>query len=66
MPYSIKDFPYPMKVGLDLRMCNDLPALFNDIDHNIDFLMVDVCQKLNFRDQNTLESRDIALSRPGK
>jgi len=64
MPHNIKDFPYPLRVGADIRSCNNLPVLFNEIDPKIDFLMVNNCHALNFRDQNTVESRDIALTRP--
>jgi hypothetical protein len=66
MPYNLKEFPYPLRVGCDVRSCNDLPAMFNDLDQQIDFIMVDVGHALNFRDENTIQTRDIALSRPGK
>ena len=66
MPYQTKEFPYSLRIGVDIRMCNNLPSLFNAIDHNIDFLMVDTCHAMNFRDHSTNETRDIALSRPGK
>merc|ERR1712166_843222 len=38
--------------------------MFNDLDQQIDFIMVDVGHALNFRDETTIQTRDIALSRP--
>lgn len=32
----------------------------------IDFAMIDICNAQNFRDEKTISSRDIALTRPGK
>ena len=32
----------------------------------IDFAMIDICNSQNFRDEKTIQTRDIALTRPGK
>ena len=66
MPFEHKNFPYAMRVGLDLRSCLNLTQLCNELDMNFDFLMVDVCHAQNFRDPRTIETRDIALTRSGK
>lgn len=66
MPYERKEFPYPLKVGADIRSVQNLQVLSDDLFHGIDFCMIDCCNALNFRDEKTIASRDIALSRPGK
>lgn len=66
MPYERKDFPYPLRVGADIRSVQNLQQVSNDIYSGIDFVMIDVCNALNFRDEKTIVSRDIALTRPGK
>lgn len=66
MPYERKEFPYPLKVGADVRSVQNLQQLSDDLYSGIDFVMIDVCNALNFRDEKTLISRDIALTRPGK
>jgi len=40
--------------------------LTKDMFHDIDFAMIDICNAQNFRDEKTISSRDIALTRPGK
>ena len=66
MPFECKTFPYAMRMGLDIRSCMNLSQYCNELDMNYDFLMVDVCHALNFRDERTIASRDIALTRSGK
>ena len=66
MPYERKEFPYPLKVGADVRSVQNLQQLSDDLYSGIDFVMIDVCNALNFRDEKTITSRDIALTRPGK
>ena len=66
MPFENKKYPYKMRVGLDLRSCMNLTQYCNELDINFDFLMIDVCHALNFRDEKTIASRDIALTRSGK
>ena len=66
MPFENKKYPYKMRVGLDLRSCMNLTQYCNELDMNFDFLMIDVCHALNFRDEKTIASRDIALTRSGK
>ena len=55
-----------MRIGLDIRSCMNLTQYCNELDMNYDFLMVDVCHAMNFRDEKTIQSRDIALTRSGK
>ena len=66
MPYERKEFPYPLKVGADMRTVSDLNQLTKDMFREIDFAMIDICNAHNFRDEKTTSSRDIALTRPGK
>jgi len=66
MPYERKEFPYPLKVGADIRSVSNLQQLTKDMFHDIDFAMIDICNAQNFRDEKTTSSRDIALTRPGK
>ena len=66
MPFERKEFPYPLKVGVDIKTVANLKQVFKDQHSGIDFLMIDVCDALNFRDEKTIISRDIALTRPGK
>ena len=66
MPFECKTFPYSMRIGLDIRSCMNLTQYCNELDMNYDFLMVDVCHAMNFRDEKTIQSRDIALTRSGK
>lgn len=66
MPLESQNFPYTLRLGLDVRSCMNLSQFCNDLDQIFDFAMVDVCHALNFRDQKTIQSRDIALTRSGK
>ena len=54
MPFEHKNFPYAMRMGLDLRSCQNLTQYCNELDANFDFLMIDVCHALNFRDAKTI------------
>jgi len=65
MPYERKEFPYNLKVGADMKSVANLLQLTKDLCPSIDFMMIDVCNALNFRDERTILSRDIALTRPG-
>ena len=51
---------------MDVRCVANLKQLCDDIYSGIDFMMIDICNAVNFRDQKTIHSRDIALTRPGK
>lgn len=55
-----------MRMGLDIRSCMNLTQFCNELDMNFDFLMIDASHALNFRDERTIHSRDIALTRSGK
>ena len=63
MPYENKKFPYPLRIGVDLRSIQNLKQQINDLDMSFDFAMVDACHARNFRDEKTIETRDIALTR---
>ena len=54
MPFEHKTFPYPMRMGLDIRSCMNLSQYCNELDMNFDFLMVDTAHALNFRDHRTI------------
>ena len=66
MPFEHKSYPYALRTGLDIRSCQNLNQFCNELDINFDFLMIDACHVLNFRDEHTIVSRDIALTRSGK
>ena len=66
MPYNLKEIPYPFRCGVDYRNVPNLHQLINDLDMQYDFALVNVCNLQNFRDQNTMTTRDIALTRSGK
>jgi hypothetical protein len=66
MPYTVKDFPYSLRIGRDVNAVSSLQATIADQENDFDFILVDVCHALNFRNQKTIESRDIALTRAGK
>ena len=66
MPFESKNYPYSMRMGLDIRSCMNLAQYCNELDMNYDFLMVDVCHAMNFRDERTIATRDIALTRSGR
>ena len=66
MPFECAKFPYSMRMGLDIRSCMNLTQYCNELDMNYDFLMIDVCHAQNFRDEKTIQTRDIALTRSGK
>ena len=66
MPYEKQGIPYPLRIGINTKYVPNLHVLINDLDMNYDFAMIDVCNAHNFRDQNTIGTRDIALTRSGK
>ncbi len=66
MPYTVKEFPYSLRIGRDVNAVSSLQATIADQENDFDFILVDVCHALNFRNQKTIESRDIALTRAGK
>ena len=66
MPFERKEFPYTLKVGADVRSCPSVQQIADDMHREIDFVMIDTCNSLNFRDEKTIMSRQIALTRPGK
>ena len=66
MGYKIKDFPYELRVGRDINAVSSLAGTILDQENDFDFILVDVCNAMNFRNQKTIESRDIALTRSGK
>jgi len=43
MPYERKEFPYPLRVGADIRAVSDIKQLTQDLYTEIDFIMVDIC-----------------------
>ena len=66
MPYERKEFPYPLRVGADVRSCTSLQQLSDDLHQEIDFVLIDICNQHNFKDERTILTRDVALTRPGK
>jgi len=66
MPYERKEFPYALRTGVDLKAVSNLQQACNDLSMDLDFMMIDLCHASNFRDAKTIETRDIALARPGK
>ena len=66
MPFKVKEFPYPLRVGVDMKSVFDLHLAFESLPNSFDFMMFDICNQSNFRDQKTITSRDIALTRTGK
>ena len=66
MPFTVKEFPYSLRVGRDINAVSSLQATIADQENDFDFILVDVCHALNFRNHKTIESRDIALTRAGK
>ena len=66
MPYDKQGIPYTLRIGIDTRNVPNLHQLISNLDMNYDFAMVNVCNVHNFRDQNTMTTRDIALTRSGK
>jgi hypothetical protein len=66
MGFKVKDFPYELRVGRDISAVSSLAATVADQENDFDFIMVDVCHAMNYRNQKTIETRDIALTRAGK
>lgn len=65
MGFKVKDFPYENQWVATSPRC--LPWLRRwPTGNDFDFIMVDVCLSLNQRNQKTIETRDIALTRAGK
>jgi len=50
MPYKLKEFPYPLRVGLDFKSVSDLHLAFESMPNSFDFMMFDICNQANFRD----------------
>ncbi len=65
MPFTVKEFPYALRVGRDMNAVSSLAATIADQEADYDFILVDVCHAMNFRTHKTIESRDIALTRSG-
>jgi hypothetical protein len=64
MPHENKKFPYKLRLGLDTRNVTNLHTFISDnLDMTFDFAMVDLTHQLNFRDEKTIVSRDIAHTR---
>jgi len=63
MPFKRKEFPYAFYCGVDYRSACNLNQASMDLSQDLDFMMVDLCHALNFRDEKTIESREIALTR---
>ena len=67
MPHENKKYPYKLRLGMDASNVTNLHTFINDnLDMAFDFAMVDMCHQMNFRDEKTIQSRDIALTRSGK
>ena len=66
MPFQTKKFPYALSVGVDLKSVSDLPDMLEQLPLSFDFAQIDVCNMANFRDEKTIATRDIALTRSGK
>jgi hypothetical protein len=49
MPYSVKEFPYQLRVGRDINAVSSLQATIADQEEDFDFILVDVCHAMNFR-----------------
>jgi hypothetical protein len=65
MGFKIKEFPYELRVGRDINTVSSLSATIADQENDFDFIIVDVCHAMNFRNHKTISSRDIALTRSG-
>lgn len=49
MGFKIKDFPYELKVGRDINAVSSLAQTISDQDQEFDFILVDVCNSMNYR-----------------
>lgn len=49
MGFKVKDFPYELRVGRDISAVSSLAATVADQENDFDFIMVDVCHAMNFR-----------------
>lgn len=66
MGYRTKEFPYELRIGRDINCVSSLQGTIQDQENDFDFIMVDVCHAMNFRNHKTIDTRDIALTRAGK
>ena len=65
MGYKLKEIPYELKVGRDLKSVSSLHTTCMDQESQFDFILIDICHAMNFRTPESIVSRDIALSRSG-
>lgn len=49
MGFKIREIPYELKVGRDINSCPNLAQAIKDQENDFDFIMVDLCNKHNFR-----------------
>lgn len=66
MGYKFKDIPYELRIGRDINSVPNLQTTIKDQENSFDFIQIGICNKHNFRTAETIQSRDIALTRPGK
>ena len=63
--YQIDGIPYELKLGIDLPVCPaNLKTTCQELNRSYGFALVDLFHKNNFRDENTMKTRQIALTRP--
>jgi len=66
MGFKVDAFPYELRVGNDLNNSSNLQQMCLNNENNFDFILVDIANKLNFRDVKTSDTRKISLARSGK
>ena len=65
MVFKTTEIPYEMKVGREVRSVNNLKQSLKDQENAFDFVILDIVHCKNFRTDETMSSRDIAITRPG-
>ncbi|CDW76653.1 protein arginine n-methyltransferase [Stylonychia lemnae] len=63
MGFKTPEIPYELKVGRDINTVFNLHQVISEQQDYFDFVLVDICNALNFRTDATISSRDIALTR---
>jgi len=62
--YKVDGIPYELRLGMNVPVCPPtLKVAVQDLCHNYDFVILDLFHKMNFRDENTIMSRQIAHTR---
>ena len=66
MGFRVKEIPYGMKVGRDLKSVSNLVQTCKEQEQDFDFALVDIFHSNNYRTEHTINSRDIAMTRSGR